>query len=111
MNPVLTQLLTAQEAYTETVKVWEGVDTTEALLAAAESIKAAIALGRPCCGIGGLDSAVAEKAAVELTQIGYNARTMDGGARQMPDGTIRQTVGIAINWIYMPSNARDGFTV
>jgi hydroxymethylpyrimidine/phosphomethylpyrimidine kinase len=111
MNPVLTQLPKAQEAYMATLQNWTEVDTNELLLAANTAINAAIAKGILCVNLGNIsDTRQAEKAAIELQEIGYRAVVVSGGHSQQPDGSFKALTAIHINWKMMPENTRDGYT-
>ncbi len=111
MNPVLTQLTKAQEAYMQVVQGWTDVDTTDVLLSADAAIKAHVLKGLLVAGIGGIaDIRVAEKAAIELQELGYAVSTCQTGFAPQPDGSQKPLFGININWRYMPANSRDLYT-
>lgn len=112
MNPILTQIIKAQDAYRETVSGWTDVDSTEALLAAEKMIKEAISRGQLATGLGGItDPRIADKLAIELQELGYNTGMVSGGQAQQPDGTIKNLWAVTINWKWMPGNSRDNYTV
>ena len=114
MNPITTEIPKAQDAYMSTLKAWEeaGVDSTAVLLALAVKINACIAQGGLITSLDGIENvAVAEKAAIELRELGYDARTTSGSPVRGEDGSIRVTTGIVVNWVYSPSNTRDKWSV
>ena len=105
MNPVLTQLPKAQEAYMATLQNWADVDTNELLLSANTAINAAIAKGVLCVNLGNIsDMRQAEKAAIELQEIGYRAVVVSGGHSQQPDASFNALTANHINWKLMPKS-------
>jgi len=111
MNAVLTHLPRAQDAYTATVAAWSGTDTTAILLLANDLIKQAIERGQFTVHVINIvDIKLAEKAAVELQEIGYSTGVTQGGNMQVGD-SLKPTYVVTINWRWMPSNSRDSFTV
>lgn len=111
MNPVLTQLPKAQEAYLQSLANNADVDTTATLVMIAGVIQEGIARGSLCSIIHNLDLRVAEKAAIELREIGYHTTTVMSGQAPQGDGSFKQLAGIAVNWCYMPANTRDAYSV
>ena len=111
-NPVLTQLPKAQDAFDAVMTAYADVDTTSTLLAINQCIQASVARGQMVTQLGGIeDLRVAEKAAIELQELGYAAQTCNSGQAIQPDGSIRSLFGIVLNWRWMPQNARDAFSV
>jgi len=114
MNPVLTQLPKAQEAYMAVLDQWAaaGIDTTSQLLEANNAIRTAIAKGYLGAHVNGMeDVRVAEKLAIELAELGYNTACVSGGQIQKEDGSIRPVHAVTINLKWMPANCRDRYTV
>lgn len=114
MNPVLTQLPKAQEAYTAVLDQWTaaGIDTTSQLLEANNAIRTSIAKGYLGAHINGMEEVrVAEKLAIELAELGYNTACVSGGQIQKEDGSIRPVYAVKIDWKFMASNTRDLYTV
>lgn len=112
MNPVLSQIPKAQEAFTQATSSWDNVDTTDLLLAANTAIKQAIDAGGLICQIGNItDIKLAEKAALELQELGYNTSVVSGGMAMDGQGGYKPISVLVINWKWMPSNSRDRYTV
>lgn len=114
MNPILTQIPKAQEAYNMTLETWEsmGVDTAAVLVSAAKNISDAVEKGYLATYIGNIeDMRVAEKAALELQELGYATACISGGQAAQPDGSIRPLSAISVQWKALPANTRDKFTV
>lgn len=112
MNPVLTQLPKAQDAYMAVIAKWAEIDTSTQLLAANTAINDAIAKGQLSTHIAGIeDCRLAEKVAIELQELGYNTACVSGGHMQQPDNSIKPLFAVTIGFKWMPHNARDGYTV
>ncbi len=112
MNSVLTQLPKAQDAYMDTLSHWTEVDTGPILIACDTAIRRAISEGRLATGVGNIDDIrMAEKAAVELQEIGYRAIVVSGGYAPQLDGSQKPLMALNINWKNMPESTRDAYTV
>jgi hypothetical protein len=112
MNPVLSQLPKAQEAYVNTVKNWSDVDTTPILLEANKLIQGAVQCGNMAFQIPNLvDIRAAEKAALELQELGYSTTVVHSGMAPDGQGGFKPLAAIQVNWKYMPANIRDTYTV
>ena len=114
MNPVLTQLPKAQEAYMAVLDQWAaaGIDTTSQLLEANNAIRTAIAKGYLGTHVTGMEEVrMAEKLVIDLAELGYNTACISGGQIQKEDGSIRPVYAVKIDWKFMPANYRDRYTV
>lgn len=114
MNPVLTELPKAQEAFTQstTSEAWLAVDTTDLLRACGESIRECIKRSGLACGIGRVPGLLlAEKAALELESLGYSTSVTEDKPIQQEDGSLMPACKISISFIHMPANKRDAWTV
>ncbi len=112
---ILTQIVKAQEAFQQTTQKYAETDTTDILLRADTAIKEAVGQGYFGAQIGGImDHFVAEKAAIQLSELGYatvvnqsGVAPIEGGA----PGATRPVLVINLSWKYMPQNTRDAWTV
>ncbi len=112
MNPVLTQLPRAQEAYMAATAKWADIDTSTKLLEANTAINDAISKGYLNTYVTGIDNVlVAEKVAIELQELGYCTACVSGGQAPQPDGSSRPLWAVTIGFKWMPGNARDSFSV
>ncbi len=111
MNSIITQLPRAQEAYNQSVAAWADVNTNELLLAVDKGVREASAKGLVVVQIGGIkEIALAEKAGVELSELGYRVTALAQPIQQGPDGLV-QLYYLSITWAYMSDNRRDAYTV
>jgi len=111
MNPILTQLPKAQEMYEKSVAALADVDTTSLHTFLITHLQEAVAKKALGTSIGGLEIPMAEKAAMELAELGYKTLVTADQARQNPDGTLTARAYLNINWAYCADNRRDAFTV
>ncbi len=112
MNPILSQIPKAQDAYIKTVRNWTDVDTTDILVAAGKMIEGAVDAGQMAFQIPNIsDLRVAEKAAIELQDLGYNTCVVGSGMAPDGLGGFKPLAALQVNFKYLPNNTRDGYTV
>jgi hypothetical protein len=94
-------MITAEEAWLESVVAMESIQTIDQLLEIDTKIKEVMKLpGRFCMVFGPFHFTIAEKICIELEEIGFHARC-DGSGRFNEAG--EPLVVVQVNWKYFPN--------
>ncbi len=113
-SPLLSQIIKAQDAFEQAVKRYAEIDTSDILLKADVAVKEAIERGHLTTQVSPIfDILVAEKAALQLGELGYVASVFQSGVMPVEGtpGTMKTVLGINLNYKFMPPNTRDAFSL
>lgn len=107
-------MIKAQEAYNKSLEKIEEINTLDIMIKAESMIEQSIQQGFFATVIQPIeDIKAAEKVAIELrNEYGYNVSVFPSGQNIMKeDGSFKPAAALRIDWVYLPPNSRDKFSL